>query len=151
MEDKLLEKIDYDLCIYGDVTAESQKHRFMIIKTLAKIPEDTREKVLERTIFIIACKGVFGYPFDMRIIEPQTLHLILLNFGELEGKPEPVILSTIAHETAHSLLGHGHLSGNSKAEIEADDLIEKWGFERAYKDYSTFREFERKSLVCISD
>jgi len=134
----LLERIDYDLCVYGDATVESKKHRFMILKTLVRIPEDVREKILGNVVFIVATEGVRGttFSFDLKYAFPETLFFIILNFGEMKDDSESEISGSIAHEIAHCLLGHSIMSGGRKAEMNADDLIEKWGFERAYKDHS---------------
>ena len=40
--------------------------------------------------------------------------------------------SIVAHEVAHFILGHHKTGGGPEKEREADDLIEKWGFKRAY-------------------
>jgi hypothetical protein len=141
---KMYERIHDDLCIRGDVTGEGEDHRLMIVKTLAQIPHDVREKVLDETCFIIACKGVIGHAWIMNFTLPKILRFILLNFVEMEGKSEPEILSVIAHETAHHVLARDSCdSGGLNAEVAADDLIEKWGFQRTYEDYSAFRKYER--------
>ena len=55
---------------------------------------------------------------------------------ELESRK----MDVIAHEIAHFVLGHHKLENcsNPKNEKEADDLIEKWGFKRVYKEYKQF-------------
>jgi hypothetical protein len=42
------------------------------------------------------------------------------------GKPKDKALWTIAHEIAHSRLNQG--TGGFDAEVEADRLVEEWGF-----------------------
>ena len=46
---------------------------------------------------------------------------------------------TVAHDIAHFILGHHKNGGGGpEKEKEADDLIEKWGFKRAYQSYERF-------------
>lgn len=52
----------------------------------------------------------------------------------MKNMAEKGIMSTIAHEIAHHELGHHSSTSNPDAEKKADDLCEKWGFDRAY-DY----------------
>jgi Zn-dependent peptidase ImmA (M78 family) len=63
-----------------------------------------------------------------------SLPLIILNFAAMEGKSEREKMAIIAHEIAHYVLGHHKPSCSvaDKAEKEADDLIEKWGFPATY-------------------
>ena len=73
---------------------------------------------------------------------------IILNLSGCKSDIERFI--TIAHEIAHTYLGHWHKekSGIAKSmkeniflfEKQADDLIEKWGFNRAYKSYKIRRK-----------
>lgn len=60
--------------------------------------------------------------------------VIILNFSEMEKDrlSESRMMDTIAHEIAHFVLGH-LIAGGAEQEREADNLIEKWGFRRAYK------------------
>jgi len=41
-------------------------------------------------------------------------------------------MDKIAHEIAHHVLRHESSYGNQDQEKEADDLIQTWGFRRAY-------------------
>jgi hypothetical protein len=67
---------------------------------------------------------------DMRI------PFIILNFAAMRGKSEADKMNTIAHEIAHFILGHnGYNPRERNVEKETDDLIEKWGFKRKYKNY----------------
>ncbi len=60
------------------------------------------------------------------------LHFIILNFRRCRKN------RNTAHEIAHFILGH-HLEKNTNRGIiekEAEDLAEKCGFKRGYKDYN---------------
>lgn len=132
MDEKLLEQIWYDLAIQGDVLKENDYHRLLIVETLARLPQDIREKAFEEIMFIITSEGVCGTYFCLHFYEPKVQSFILLNFSELKGEDKPRVMSTIAHEIAHFILGHKTITLGSQSEDEADTLIEKWGFERAY-------------------
>jgi len=156
-----IEGILYHLSVVGDVTILDEENKYLIAKTLQKLPKNVREKVLDEVTFIIA-HGVHGTIFDLYLnsficrklsnladengliqldrIEDVDLKrtFILLNFTAMEKEPNPVKMSTIAHEIAHFILGHHKVDlakrkSHEESEKEADDLIEKWGFKKTYK------------------
>jgi len=153
MKEDLYEMIDYQLNIFGDETVEDLKYRRLIIEVLAQIPEEAREKALEEGIFIIAGNttgaSIPFYPFpctdesELRklVKEAESLEhflkrrLIILNFALMEkaGYTEDEMKAVIAHEVAHLVLDHpagAPVEEAEKKEREADDLAEKWGFQR---------------------
>jgi len=155
-----------NLSIFGAEAVEDKRYEVLIAKTIQRLPKDVGEKVLKEANFIVA-GGVNGTGFTMNIsnavievlastgelrldeegpsVKLSTIRkaylkvpLILLNFANMRERSEEEIMSTIAHEIAHFILGHFddvHKSSKDK-EKEADDLIEKWGFRRATPDTS---------------
>ena len=152
----------YDLAVVGDVTEVDEESRFLIARTLLKLPKNVRRRVLEEVTFVIAGEAcgtlvelnLGAYVMDRLVksgkIDPRnkassvtysdllnmniSLPLIILNFAAMEGKSEREKMAIIAHEIAHYVLGHHKpfCSGGDKAEKEADDLIEKWDLPPAH-------------------
>ena len=131
------------------------ERRAFIAETLLRIPESAKEKVLKDAVFVTmsGTYGAFliGVPSELKS-EDQLIKgsdglthvkievpLIFLNFAlmEKDGVDEEERRSNVAHEIAHFILGH-KFSGGREKEKEADDLIEKWGFKRAYQSYERF-------------
>jgi len=139
------------LKIFGELSLEDVKYKNLIIECLLRLPYEIRKKVLDEATFIIASDGTCGHVFKMYIVEnlsvaersrigktvfcEHKIPVILLNFSLLKNKPKHCIMTTIAHEIAHFILGHDLVSIEEDAERKADDLCEKWGFGRAYKSY----------------
>jgi hypothetical protein len=159
-----LEGILYDLCVFGAEAQEDEQYEILIAKTVQRLPKDVREKVLEDVCFIVA-GGVNGMAFSVNVSscvwkalastgelglgEDPSVRLsaierakpkaafILLNFANMRGMPEERVMSVIAHEIAHFILGHFDATCKSRdMEREADDLAERWGFKRAYDHYT---------------
>jgi predicted SprT family Zn-dependent metalloprotease len=57
----------------------------------------------------------------------------------MKRKSDSKIQDYIAHEIAHAFLKHNSGPSNPNKEKEADDLIESWGFKRAYRTYEPTR------------
>lgn len=143
----------------GGVLAQSEHDEYLIAKVLQQVPKDIRGYIIENVIFILAGdqSGIIHrlrFNLDdervkeeripqkgkddiiMRYIEQD---FIILTFTpEMSDEYKTV---TIAHEIAHTYLNHGDVncSGGEKHERAADDLIESWGFSRAYKSYDSFK------------
>ena len=133
--------------------------RMIIAETLLRIPESVREKVMKETHFITiggACGCILPMTFSEVKSEEQLnrwgegqvrveieVLLILINFAEMEKEEmdEEGMRTTVAHEIAHFILEHHKNGGGPEKEKEADDLIEKWGFKRAYQSYERFNKF----------
>jgi Zn-dependent peptidase ImmA (M78 family) len=61
--------------------------------------------------------------------------VIFLNFLVIWDEDEEEQMTIVAHEAAHFILGHHLLEhADFSCEKEADNLAEKWGFQRAYKE-----------------
>jgi len=134
----------YDLFVCGVTTASDQKNAILIGKTLLKLPKKVREKVLDAVCFIITGDAE-GTVFKFHLPVEKTFSFILLNFTLMKEKIEDEKMRTVAHEIAHFILGHGIDSkGGKKAEKTADDLIEKWGFKRAYQSYGRFATVKKE-------
>jgi len=123
----------YDaLGVYGAESMGDQYYEGLLIKTLQRLPSDVREKTIDEVIFFIA-GGVRGTYIALNVTYRSVLHFILLNFCDMFNMNEQEIMTVIAHEIAHFILGH-IMAGGLDHEKEADDLCEKWGFGRAYKN-----------------
>ena len=125
------------------------KNMVLIAKTLLKLPEEVREGVLNSVLFVVFDTwGTVGFlslpvPPKCKIIEKPY---IMINFDSMKKKSESKKMDVIAHEIAHFWLGHHELDLNfwlehhktdvksSNIENDADNLIEEWGFNRAYKN-----------------
>jgi predicted Zn-dependent protease with MMP-like domain len=142
------EEIMYNLHIIGDVTIDDEKYKRILLETLLKLPEEIREKILDDVLFIFT--SAYGTTFNLFFPSPLKKQVveqkcIILNpaLQEKEKKTDEGIQDTIAHEIAHIILNHFG-SSDPNFEKEADDLIEKWGFKRAYKDYTRFNFMREK-------
>ncbi len=147
-------EVIYDnLYILNETPIEDTEYIELIIKTIQRLPIRIRKRVLNNVRFILinattygACRGLnfnevvtdvkkIGKGYLVR----KRIHLILLNFYAMEQnkKSKKYMMKVIAHEIAHYILGHSHMSkrGRPNNERDADDLIEKWGFKRFYKTY----------------
>lgn len=153
-----------DGLIIGDVDG-TERERALIAKTLLKIPKEAREKVLDDRVRFIIMSGAYGVSSDLSLSlsEPEieerkksieidegksiTYHdpfhvpLIILNFDAMREKTDSYKRDTIAHEIAHFILGEGGYTTDRYAERKADDLVEKWGFNRTYNE-EQLKEFE---------
>ena len=154
-----LEGVLDDLSVWGDVVETDMEHKVLIAETLLKLPKKVRAKTLHEVVFFMMA-GVDGTVFNakfskackekdvMRIGDRFSLAIeqpiIMLNFNSMKKKTKRYKMSTVAHEVAHFILGH-HTPGekSKRGEREADDLTEKWGFERAYKS-KQYEIFERR-------
>ena len=105
----------------------------LVIQVLHDIPRRYRMKAIE-FIYFLMISGVRGYVSSFfvpgEIMKDRKKPLILLNFVHRMSKKEK--MTTIAHGVLNQP------NGGRKAEQEADDLCEKWGFGRAYKSYEQF-------------
>jgi len=139
-----VEGVLYDLSIIGDRLLDDDGDKVLIAKTLLKLPDKIRKKVLDKVLFVImrACGTVENlklskvakkeeFEFEAEKMSKVTIEqpLVILNFSEMKNGSE---MDTIAHEIAHFILGHHINQSNPNNETEADDLVEKWGFKRAY-------------------
>ena len=156
-------KINDRLTVWDDGEDARDSARSIIAETLQKIPKLDRDKVLKDVIFIImsgACGAHLmglvedkreyqlikspdgqGWVEDAQVLVEIKVPLILLNFAlmEKEGVDEEKMRTTVAHKIAHFILRHHIIiKPRAHAEKEADDLIVKWGFKRAYQNYERF-------------
>jgi hypothetical protein len=140
-----LEATMYDMAVFGDETTDDQKDVVLIAETLLRLPEKARERVLEKAIFIIT-DGINGTVFDLHFVRHITKQsIILLNFANMRRYSKTKKMTVIAHEAAHFILEHrGHegmdVDPSTNYEKLADDLAEKWGFERASEKTSEKKE-----------
>ncbi len=143
----------------GGATTDSEHDEYLIAKALQRIPKEVSDYIIDNVQFILAGSQsgiIHRLRFilnDDRIKEeriPQKgkddiimrydeQDFIILTFTqEMIDEYKTV---TIAHEIAHTYLNHGDTdhSGGEPDEKASDDLIEIWGFSRAYKSYDFFK------------
>lgn len=156
-EMKIRSQIEYEnsftgvynnLKFFGD-TDEDEKRKRIVAETLLKLPYKIRKKTLDDVLFIsMSTAGVtFRFEGSVRLRKKDftqigefyqgqiELHFIILNFRRCRKDRK---MDVTAHEIAHFILGH-HLKKNTNRGIierEAEDLAEKWGFRRGYKNYN---------------
>jgi len=147
------ESIYGELKVISGCTTDDEQTHGLIAKTLLKLPNDVREKTIDEVLFIFGSnKGeVLTISFPVVITKDKfqsvgknyithiTQPVIMLNFEK--DDTDAVKVNAIAHEIAHFYLGHLDRRENMNAdtperieERQADDLAEKWGFERSYKN-----------------
>ena len=131
----------------GDATVEDDRNKILIAKILIALPEEIRNKVLSEVLFVLLeAYGIAGclsipVPKGCKNIEQP---FILLNFSLIEKQSEDCKMDFIAHEIAHFILGHHKsMTYDPLAERKADDLVEKWGFNRVYNDYEQFERLAK--------
>ncbi len=106
----------------------------------ATIPvDDLLELSRKNVVLLLAHKTTsFHYPVHVyqregQISEPIRVNLVLLSPSITERADESAIY-IIAHELSHAYLGHSMFVGSTedakKREIEADEQVIKWGFEK---------------------
>ncbi len=138
----------HNLKFFGD-TAEDEKRKRIVAETLLKLPYKVRKKTIYEVLFIsLSTTGLtFRFKGSVKLRKKdfkQTrefyhgqieLHLIILNFSKC---PKDRKMDVTAHEIAHFILGPRLKEKIKKGVIEreADDLAEKWGFKRGYKNYN---------------
>jgi len=148
-----VEGIMYNLFTWGDATWQDEKNKIIIAKTLQRLPKKIRRKVLnEVTFMIMTAEGTVAKLRFTKSVNKKDFQkigetynvatevvVIFLNFPKRQKEEDKMV--TVAHEIAHFILGD-YLGSivkrpkNYNGEKAADDLIEKWGFERAYKSYN---------------
>jgi len=143
---KLFEELWYstDLITYGvtDITAG------MIVQVICNLPKKVRSYIEDIPFYEVGnTEGLCATFFYRKGIGNEKENgvvlcpMILLNWDKTKSDIEKY--TVIAHEIAHTYLNHfdtykdQNLAGKKENQIEkdADDLIEKWGFNRAYKSY----------------
>lgn len=110
------------------------KRKLLIARTLANIPKQIRDKVVNEVIFILIHKEWHGMCFEIS----RNSKTILLNFDALDEyyskgfrEPDSYKMGVVAHEIAHFILDHQEYKSAKEyrnAEKEAENLVESWGF-----------------------
>ncbi len=156
-EVKIRSQIEYEnsvtgifdnLKFFGD-TVEDEKRKRIVAETLLRLPYKVRKRTIDEVLFISMSTAGVTFKFEGSVNLKKKdfkqkgniyqgrieLHFIILNFRRCRKDRK---MDVTAHEIAHFILGH-HLKKNINrgiVEKEAEDLAEKWGFERGYKDYN---------------
>jgi hypothetical protein len=134
-ENKSLGRIHDELCVIGHACVDDELNNGVIVRTLAKLPAEVRDRALSEVVFVHTVADGTVYP---SFIVDGRKAFILLNFKGMRSERSKVDL--VAHEVAHYVLdASGINEGGEAAERAADDLCEKWGLRRAYKDYGRFQ------------
>lgn len=146
-----LEGIRYRLGgVYGGTTLKDDQDEELICLVLQKLPEDVRDTVLVSPVTFILAANQYGTVFRMRFHPPPGQDYLDHDFIllTLRGSKKSK-MTTIAHEIAHFYLQRNNeygpgssVSGEGAVDCErvADDLIETWGFDRAYDSYKQFKK-----------
>ncbi|MFH1181485.1 MAG: hypothetical protein V1702_00850 [Candidatus Woesearchaeota archaeon] len=122
-----VEGVCYNLTTWGNATTADTRDQILIAKTLLKLPKKVRQKVLDEVAFVLL--NVYALTETLHFVKP-TQPVIMINFGLMRKRSEEYKMCVVAHEVAHFILKN---ADHTDKEREADDLIEKWGFKRAYK------------------
>jgi Zn-dependent peptidase ImmA (M78 family) len=143
---KKIEQIAYDLNMWHE---PNDKVTIAIAKVLQKLPQEVYDYAIERIFFEFV--PVSGMAIRLSAIRREKKYMVVIK------NRDPYV---IAHEIAHSHLGHGNRQGaNSvrmydKDEMEAQFLAEKWGFmpkQWSYQipDKMSFKGIEREAKASL--
>jgi hypothetical protein len=145
-----LDGIMHDLSIWGDTTSEDEKNKLIIAKTLQRLPRRVREKVIDEVAFVIMTD--YGAVWKIRLNEvvnkedfrrigefyDVTVEKVGIFLNFIKRHSESYYMNLIAHEIAHFILENFYPAEYRKGynpEKAADDLSQKWGFQRFNKSY----------------
>jgi len=157
--------ICYDLD-YGVNCELDDDSKLLIAKTLQKLPLNIKDKIFSDKVNFLAINekdilhGRFQFIYFNNVIDKKEftkfknkdgfyykeykIPFIFLDFSRMKKMDDFTKMSIIAHEIAHFILKHDISKESIKDNIlifekQADDLIEKWGFKRGYKEYNIKR------------
>jgi len=110
---------------------------------MKKIPEEEKSEIHRKNIVAILadktnsyCCPVYFPQRGREITDLIEVNLIIFS-PQIVKRTKPSAIYTIAHELAHAFLGHGITGGSMdmlrEREIEADQQVIKWGFEKELK------------------
>lgn len=118
--------------------AVSDDDRLLVAQVIQRLPKRIREKVLDSrngASFVLSNPGVLGNTMELYFPTEDYLgarwFIFLCLSHRLSRKRK---MTVIAHEIAHFVLKRSTGSGR-EAEKAADNLCQKWGFGRTYKNY----------------
>jgi predicted SprT family Zn-dependent metalloprotease len=110
------EEWEDSLKVFGAEAAEDKQYEILIAKTIQRLPKDVRDELrLDEEDPSVRLSTIRRTDLSMPFI--------LLNFANMQGMSEEEVMSVIAHEIAHFILGHSssiYDTGRYK-EKEADD------------------------------
>jgi hypothetical protein len=146
-----MEDIQYKVNIHP--LAHAVEDERLIVQTILKLPVRVRRKVLDEIMFIVMSDGLVGTTEELSFLKDKEC-IVFLNFAMMKKWSRHKRMTGIAHEIAHIILGHAaplnRPKSSEEAEVErkADDLFEKWGFSRVYKNYhwNEFGKIDRGSF-----
>ena len=100
----------------------------LLIKIMTKLPKEVLEHIINNNVEFREIGEGCGMAIKNDLV---SSHIVL---------SDTVSIDIVAHEIAHSFLGHKEvlnktIKQNWMEDKEADDLTEKWGFKRTYNTY----------------
>lgn len=105
---------------------------------LSRLPDDAFDFFLYESLFLVI--QIQANTVDKYIIQKGLNEIKFIIFvSDLCNSPEDEIIYTIAHEFAHLYLGHegvGGMTHDDSKEIDADNQVVKWGFEKELRSSS---------------
>jgi hypothetical protein len=129
------DEVSYGVRNYGDsIIPDPGEHdlRALVGEAVARLPADVREWLLEDTTHVfIGGSGQDGEYIELAVHPSEfvdgfaRLRVIFLS-ERLASRPRDEVLWTVAHEIAHSRLGHARAGHDD--EVEADELVRARGF-----------------------
>ena len=134
----------------------------LICDTLLELPKNIRDKTLKEVSFLVVSDVQYGFFTYFHLSKPYKDHtkqtneklrctiltitqpLIVLDFSRMKKLSIHNKMSNVAHEIAHFILEHNDevIRNDPEVERKADNLAEKWGFKRTYKE-SKYELFEK--------
>jgi hypothetical protein len=142
---KKIDQIAYDLDMWYE---PNPKVVIAIAKVLQKLPQKVYDYVIEKIHFEFMSRS--GEAIPVSIIRREKKYIVVIK------SLDPYV---IAHEIAHSYLGHGkryHKDtqfDNVQTELEAEFLATKWNFKPRRNKFqvpsTTERTFTRKGKIVI--
>ena len=133
--------VSHYLKYYGGNTDEDKKRIRIIAKTLIKLPYKFRKIIIDEVAFLNADLSAGKVIWIKPLVEEWKVKAVIL-LNPILGRSERARMKTIAHEIAHFILENYKVQNRKKLpklniiEKKADDLAEKWGFKRCYKNYN---------------
>ena len=122
---KLVNDVDLRVEIKGETLPP--RYRQLLSYTIAKLPEEVREKVLEGECFILI-RNDKPRPRSVQSTLKEGKRGVYLDFGSADLIGDDKVMEMIAHRIAHCYLGYDTDESDSRHEREVDDLVDAWGF-----------------------
>ncbi len=142
--DEYDEMLEYELSerIIERALTDSDKLLEIVMEVFKRLPEKDADVLIEdRDVYFIQPFANIARPFIKHIpctgkedFVTATTWLIILR-SDLVDESKEAFIYTVAHELAHCFLEHS--IGEPQQEIDADNQLLEWGFEKEVKDPSS--------------